>query len=124
MGTLGLDVGAAKEEEKEEEFLSESEKGIEEFKAQARRRERLVTTGSVVVAVGLFVGFLFQQGVVAAVMQGGGGRAQVKEEEEEEEGTVVGEPWQTVEPGVAELAAKMDFLGDLKFDSAPANGVV
>ncbi|KFY42713.1 hypothetical protein V494_02291, partial [Pseudogymnoascus sp. VKM F-4513 (FW-928)] len=99
------------EKEKEEEFLSESEKEIVAYKAMARRREMWVTTGSVVVAVGLFVGFLFQHGVVGTILQGARDRVQTRAEEgqEEEEGLEVGAPWETVEPGVAELASRMNF---------------
>ncbi|KFY61307.1 hypothetical protein V496_05069 [Pseudogymnoascus sp. VKM F-4515 (FW-2607)] len=80
------------------------------YSARVRRHEIWVSTGSVVVAVGLFVGFLFQQGIVAAVMKGEDGRARkrAKEEDEEVEGGLDG-PWQAAEPGVAALAAKMNF---------------
>lgn len=108
-GTLGLG-GVAKEEVKEEEFLSQSEKELVAYRAGVRRKEMWVSTGSVVVAVGLFVGFLSQQGIVAAVMKGADGRARKrrKEEEGEEEGDSDG-PFQAAEPGVAALAAKMNF---------------
>lgn len=115
-GVIGLEgVGGvgAKEEVNEEEFLSESEKGLVAHKAEVRRREMLVTTGSVVVAVGLFVGFLFQQGIVAAIVHGKAGGAHAgaeKEEEEEGQALISGQgPWQAAEPGVAELAARMNF---------------
>ncbi|KFY70385.1 hypothetical protein V498_10358, partial [Pseudogymnoascus sp. VKM F-4517 (FW-2822)] len=108
-GTLGLG-GVAKEEVKEEEHLSQSDKELMAYSARVRRHEIWVSTGSVVVAVGLFVGFLFQQGIVAAVMKGEDGRARkrAKEEDEEVEGGLDG-PWQAAEPGVAALAAKMNF---------------
>ncbi|KAL5349051.1 hypothetical protein ACLOAV_006477 [Pseudogymnoascus australis] len=108
-GTLGLG-GVAKEEVKEEEFLTQSDKELMAYSARVRRHEIWVSTGSVVVAVGLFVGFLFQQGVVAAVMKGEDGRERkrAKEEDGEVEGGLDG-PWQVAEPGVAALAAKMNF---------------
>ncbi|ELR03512.1 hypothetical protein GMDG_01263 [Pseudogymnoascus destructans 20631-21] len=109
-GALGLGGAAREEERKEEEFLSESEKGLVAYRAQVRRNEMWVTTGSVVVAVSLFVGFLFQQGTLAAVVQGAQRRARARAEGEEEEGRLaVASPWQAAEPGVAELAAKMNF---------------
>ncbi|OBT64229.1 hypothetical protein VE03_06867 [Pseudogymnoascus sp. 23342-1-I1] len=102
-GALGMG-GVAREEPKEEEFLSESEREVVAYRARVRRREMWVSTGSVVVGVGLFVGFLFQQGIVAAVMKGAEGRARDREEEVEEDG-----PWEVAEPGLAALAAKMNF---------------
>jgi hypothetical protein len=109
-GALGLGGVAREEEKKEEEFLSESEEGLVAYRARVRRNEMLVTTGSVVVAVSLFVGFLFQQGTIAAIVQGAQGRARARaKEEEEERGVAVAAPWQAAEPGVAELAAKMNF---------------
>lgn len=109
-GTLGLG-GVAKEEKKEEEFLSDSEKELVAYRERVGRKEMWVTAGSVVVAVGLFVGFLFQQGIVAGVMNGEEGRAPAKAAEEDEEGFVVASdgPWEVAEPGVAALAAKMNF---------------
>ncbi|OBT78244.1 hypothetical protein VF21_03035 [Pseudogymnoascus sp. 05NY08] len=108
-GVLGISGVVREEEKKDEEFLSESEKEIIAYRAGVRRKEIWVTTGSVVVAVSLFVGFLFQQGVVAAALQGGQGGARVREEEGDEEGFVAASPWEAAEPGVAELAAKMNF---------------
>ncbi|OBT86279.1 hypothetical protein VE02_05572 [Pseudogymnoascus sp. 03VT05] len=109
-GALGISGVVREEEKKEEEFLSQSEKEIIAYRASVRRKEIWVTTGSVVVAVSLFVGFLFQQGVVAAALQVGQGGARVREEEvEDKNGFVAGSPWEAAEPGVAELAAKMNF---------------
>lgn len=102
----------------EEDPEAGDELALAQHRIEARRREVYVAVGSVVAGLGLFVGFMFQQGILAALGGGGGksrGRVdgdgfEVVEGEEAEDGG-----WDRAEPGVAALAQQMDFLSDLQF---------
>jgi sorting and assembly machinery component 37 len=80
----------------------------------ARRRDIYVTVGTVAVGVGLFVGFMFQNGIWAVL--NGDMRITMNEGEYETgEDVELDGGWDHVDAGVAALAQQMDFLQDLQF---------
>ncbi len=115
-------VQTALEEQAEADPDHVEEYALQSLAARQFSKEIFWSVGSVVLGLGFFTAFVINQGVLGGIM--GNIKTRVKQQEEAEGGfSWDADPGESVEPGLANLASQMDFLGDLQFVQPQVTGV-